>query len=152
MKKNSILFFLFLVIFLAAAILLISGSSVLLYSINEVPAGTPITWLGLFSLAAMIYLGIQNLQNPTSNIYQVLNWILRANILLAVLWVPICYFLAGNVSFNFSEKATFQGGQLAMRIFWIYTFSLIVLPILILFFHLIIRIFQSFRNNKKVGN
>lgn len=148
MKKDRILFFLFLIIFLASAILLITGSSVLVYSLNGVPAGTPITWLGLFSLAALVYLGFQNLRNPTNSTYRILNWILRANIILAVLWAPICYFLAGNASFNFSEKATFQGGQLAMRIFWIFTYTLAAIPILILIFHWLIALFRSIRNKR----
>ncbi|MUP41969.1 hypothetical protein [Christiangramia aestuarii] len=142
MKKDRILFFLFLLIFLVSATLLISGSSILVVSLLDVPAGTPITWLGLISLASMVYLGIRAIRHPETGIYKILNWILKLNILLAILWVPICYFLAGNLSFNFSEKATFQGGQLAMRIFWIFTYSLVATPLLLILFHYMISLFR----------
>ena len=151
MKKDKILFFLSLVLFLTAATLLIMGSSILVYSLNGIPAGTPITWMGLISLSALVYLGLPQLRHPKGSIYKVLNWILWASIVLAILWVPVCYLLAGNLSFNFSEKSTFQGGQQAMRIFWLFTYSLVVIPILLLLIHYLVSIFQYFRKKWKTG-
>lgn len=44
--------------------------------------------------------------------------LIRMVIVLGILWVPIAYLLAGNLSFSFSEKESFQGSQEAMKWFW----------------------------------
>ncbi len=151
MKKYRTLSFLFLLVFILVAYLLVTGSPVLTYALDEqdqIPLGTPITWIGLISLPTAVYFGIQNLRKPESNFYRFLNWILKITICLAILWAPICYLLAGNLSYSFTEKAEFQGGQLAMKIFWIFSYALAVIPILILIFHWMITLFRSIRNKR----
>jgi hypothetical protein len=56
---------------------------------------------------------------------------------LGFLWVPISFFLAGNLSFSFSEKGFFQGGQTAMKLFWSISFGIVFGAILILATYLI---------------
>jgi hypothetical protein len=56
--------------------------------------------------------------------------------------VPVSYLLAGNLSFSFSEKATFQGGQAAMRWFWRYSYGLAVLPLTVLLLDGLTRLFR----------
>ena len=134
-KKRRIWFMLSTTILIIAAVLLITGSSILGISLSDtsnVPLGTFITWLGIIALPLTIYFGIEKLRNPVSqkDKYVALLW--RGIFFLSIIWLPICYLLAGNISFSFSEKATFQGGQLAMQIFWYFTYFMAAAPLLIL--------------------
>jgi len=127
-------------VFLIALYLLATGSPLLTATLNEtngIPLGTFITWIGLLSLPTSIFLGVKQLRMPNSRFYQFLAIILKISILLAILWVPVSYLLAGNLSFSFSEKETFRGGQLAMIWFWRYAYGIVILPLGILIAHLI---------------
>ena len=75
---------------------------------------------------------------------------LKIMILLGILWVPISYLLAGNLSFSFSEKETFQGGQDAMRWFWRLSYGIGVGTILIIIAYWISLL--SKRNRPGSGN
>ena len=153
MKRPKFLIFLFLIIFLTVAILLISGSPVLTYSIGDkfiIPLGTPITWIGLLSFPILLFLSIKKIQTPNTKWYKTLRIILLINLILAFLWVPICFLLSGNISFTFSEKEQFQGGQLAMKIFWIFSYSLVIAPFLLLSLHWIKSIFENLKIRKKL--
>lgn len=70
----------------------------------------------MISLPLTMYWGIKELRNPSSKLYSFLSGFLKIIIALGILWVPISYLLAGNLSF--SEKETYQGGQDAMKWFW----------------------------------
>ena len=85
---------------------------------QTIPFGNLITWAGMISLPLTIYWGIKELRKPTTKLNKILAGFLKVVIILGILWVPISYLLAGNLSFSFSEKESFQGGQLAMRWFW----------------------------------
>lgn len=115
--------------------LLISGSSLLntrLDSNNFIPIGTLTTWIGMICLPLSVYWGIQEMRRPSRKETKILSLILRIIIVLGVLWVPISYGLAGNLSFSFSEKVTFQGGQAAMRWFWRLSYGIGIGTLLIL--------------------
>lgn len=134
MKNRKRWFIGSLVILAAAAFLLITGSSILVISISRtpfIPLGTFITWLGLISLPLSIYSGIGNLRDPSRRIDKYFASILTGLIILSVLWAPICYFLAGNFSFSFTEKGEFQGGQLAMSIFWYFSYFMAAAPVML---------------------
>jgi hypothetical protein len=77
--------------------------------------------------------------------YRRLSLVLKVAIGLAVLWVPISFALAGNISFNFSTKPGFQGGQEAMRIFWGYTYGIAIGAFLPLVGHWIYLLFSKFK-------
>ncbi|WP_345170291.1 hypothetical protein [Algibacter aquimarinus] len=127
MYKRKIYFFSSLIITLSTIIIFATGSSLLTLAINNsntIPLGTFITWVGLISLPMSIFWGIQELRKPTTNFNKFLSSFLKLIILLAILWVPISYLLAGNLSFNFSEKTVFQGGQTAMKCFWFLTYGI----------------------------
>lgn len=127
MNKVRILFFGFLVLFLVMLYLLLTGSKWLTYSLNEandLPLGTFITWAGMISFPLCIYWGVKPLRQPVHNFHKWLSWILKVVIVLALLWVPVSYGLSGTMSFNFSEKETFQGGQLAMQWFWRFSYGI----------------------------
>jgi hypothetical protein len=110
-----------MILTLSVIILLVTGSPLLTIAFDsdsKIPSGTLITWIGMISLPLTIYWGIEELRKPSSKLNRFLSGFLKFIIVLGILWVPISYLLAGNLSFSFSEKETFQGGQYAMRWFW----------------------------------
>ena len=142
MIQSKFYFFASLTIFIIVATLLITGSFVLtepLYNGSTIPMGTPLTWVGIMSLPLAIYFGIEQFRNPTKN-YRFLSPPLKFSLATAVLWVPVSYLLAGNLSFSFSEKEVFQGGQLAMKLFWGYTYGTVILPLILLIIHWILKL------------
>jgi hypothetical protein len=128
-----------LVIFLIIAALLASGSPLLLLPIGKhtsIPLGNLLTWLGMFALPLTAYWGINSMRNPSILIDRLLSNVLKLVLLMALLWLPISYLLAGNLSFTFTEKDEFQGGQLAMKVFWIINYCLPIATLLILLLNL----------------
>ena len=135
MNKRKIYFYSALILTLSVMILLVTGSSLLtmgLDSDKSIPFGTLITWTGMISLPFTIYWGIKELRKPSSKLNRILSGFLKTIIVLGILWVPISYLLAGNLSFSFSEKETFQGGQDAMRWFWRLSYGIGIGAILII--------------------
>ena len=121
MLRRKIYFYSALILTLSVIILLVTGSSLLTMALDSdqsIPFGTLITWTGMISLPLTIYWGIKELRKPSSKLNRFLSGFLKIIIALGILWVPISYLLAGNLSFSFTEKETFQGGQDAMRWFW----------------------------------
>jgi len=120
-NKRKTYFYTALILTLSVIILLVTGSSLLTMSLSSdqsIPLGTFITWAGMVSLPLTIYWSVKELRNPTKKINIILSAFLKIIIAFGILWVPIAYLLSGNLSFTFSEKNTFQGGQAAMRWFW----------------------------------
>jgi hypothetical protein len=135
MNKRKIYFYSALILTIGVMILLVTGSSLLtmgLDSDKSIPFGTLITWTGMISLPLTIYWGIKELRKPSSKLNRILSGFLKTIIALGILWVPISYLLAGNLSFSFSEKETFQGGQDAMRWFWRLSYGVGIGAILII--------------------
>ena len=121
MNRRKTYFYSTLFLTISVIILLATGSSLLTTALdknNSIPDGTLITWTGMISLPFTIYWGIKELRKPSNKLNTILSGFLKIIIILGILWVPISYLLAGNLSFTFSEKETFQGGQDAMRWFW----------------------------------
>ncbi|KPM31130.1 Hypothetical protein I595_2394 [Croceitalea dokdonensis DOKDO 023] len=86
-------------------------------------------WNDLITLNRI--LGLKAVRKPWSKLNKILSGILKLIILLGILWVPISYLLAGNLSFSFTERESFQGGQRAMRWFWGLSYGIGALLILI---------------------
>ena len=121
MNKRKVYFYSALILTLSVIILLVTGSSLLTIALDRdesIPVGTLMTWTGMISLPLTIYWGIKELRKPSSKLNRFLSGLLKIIIVLGILWVPLSYLLAGNLSFSFSEKETFQGGQDAMKWFW----------------------------------
>lgn len=121
MNRRKIWFISSLIVTFSVIIILITGSSLLTTALdksNSIPLGNFITWAGMISLPLTIYWGIGELRKPTRKLNRVLSKSLKTTLILAILWVPISYLLAGNLSFTFSERESFQGGQTAMKWFW----------------------------------
>lgn len=121
MNKRKIYFYCALILTICVIFILVTGSSLLTIALDShesIPFGTLITWTGMISLPVTIYWGIKELRKPSRKLNRILSGFLKVIIVLGILWVPISYLLAGNLSFSFSEKETFQGGQDAMKWFW----------------------------------
>ena len=148
MSVRRLLIVLSLTVFTVALILLLSGSKWLLISLSDtsnIPLGTFITWMGLISLPAIIFLGISRLYYPKNAVDKLFKKLIILTLIIAVLWVPVSYLLAGNISFTFGEKVSFQGGQTAMKWFWIFTYTI---PGLSLFVFLLFGIVSAFRRKE----
>lgn len=134
MKKRTIGLLVSLIIFAISLYLLVTGSSVLTLSLSDIsyiPLGTFITWLGMIALPFIFYFSIRGFHQPQTKTGKVFALLLKTLIFLAVLWIPISYLLAGNMSNTFTEKGEFQGGQLAMKIFWINSYFTAAAPIVL---------------------
>lgn len=137
MNRKTIFIASLLTFFITAA-LLVSGSSLLIRSIytdSDVPLGTFIVWAGLIALPLTMYSGIKRLADPDNEMDRYFSLVFRFLILLALFWVPVSFLLAGNLHFTFSNTDSFQGGQLAMKIFWIFSYSLVISPFILLFIY-----------------
>ncbi|MBO6607321.1 hypothetical protein [Psychroserpens sp.] len=148
MSARRLLFILALIVFVVTLVLLVTGSKWLVISLSDtqnIPSGTFITWLGLIALPASIILGINGLYFPKNKRDRLFKKIMLFAVILAILWVPISYLLAGNLSFSFTEKAVFQGGQDAMHWFWRYTYGI---PIFSLGTFLLYGILSAFRKKE----
>ncbi len=127
MNRRQIYFFSALIVTLGTIILLVTGSSILTMALDSnqsIPFGTLITWAGMISLPLTLYWGAKDLRKPTGKLNSILSGFLKVLIILGIFWVPISYLLAGNLSFSFSEKETFQGGQVAMKWFWYLSYGI----------------------------
>jgi len=143
---RKIYFWSALMLTLTVIILLVTGSPLLTISLNRekmIPFGTLITWAGMVALPFSIFWGVKELRKPSNQINRILSGFLKIVILLGILWVPISYLLAGNLSFTFTEKATFQGGQLAMRWFWILSYGIGIGSMLIITVYWISSLFRK---------
>jgi len=152
MDKRKIYFYSAVILTIGVITLLVTGSSLLTMALNSdktIPFGTIITWIGMISLPLTIYWGIKELRKPSSKLNRILSGLLKTIIVLGILWVPISYLLAGNLSFSFTEKETFQGGQDAMRWFWRLSYGIGIGAILIIFTYWISLLFKK---NKTVAN
>ena len=150
MKKRKLWFWGSLVVLISAVFLLITASPLLTISLSEnsnVPLGTFITWFGFISLPFTLYFGLHGLREPEGKWDTFLSDVLKGFIILALLWAPLCYLLAGNISYSFTERSEFQGGQLAMQIFWYFSYFMAAGPLLLLLIYGISSLFK--RKNKK---
>ena len=150
MKKSKIFFYLSLAVFFFSLYLLVSASSLLTYSMgpeDTVPLGSFITWAGLIALPMSLYWGSVKFRMPEGTFYKVLSSTLKITILLALLWLPISYGMAGNMNFNFGQSPSFQGGQTAMKIFWFISFTIPSITLVLFLLHLLIPLFNSRAKN-----
>lgn len=87
------------------------------------PLGTIISWLGIIVLSSFFYLVFPSTQKTA--FVAVLKNILKINVLLGFFWGLISFVLAGNWTFQFTNKQ-------ANFLFWmIITASIVLLPVFI---------------------
>lgn len=146
MNKRQTYFYSALILTLSVIILLASSSSLLTLTLDNkqtIPLGTFITWAGMISFPLTLYWGVKELRKPSKRLNSILSAFLKIIIVLGILWVPLSYLLAGNISFTFSEKETFQGGQVAMRWFWRLSYGIGIGAILIIIIYWISILFRK---------
>lgn len=144
--RSRIWFYTFLFVSMISLFLLVTGSSLLTLALDRsdrIPLGTFITWAGMISLPLTLYWGCRELRNPTTTLNIILAGSLKVIILLGILWVPISYLLAGNLSFSFSDKETFIGGQTAMKWFWCLSYGIGIGTLFIWIIYLLAIIFRK---------
>lgn len=95
------------------------------------------------------YWGVKELRKPTTKLNKILSGCLKMIIILGILWVPLSYGFAGNLSFTFSEKESFQGGQTAMKWFWRLSYGIGIGTVVIWLLYGIVLLFKG---NKTVAN
>jgi hypothetical protein len=152
MTKRKIYFYGSLILTLSVIVLLVTGSPLLNMALDNdksIPFGTLITWTGMISLPLTIYWGIKEMRQPSGKLNRILSGFLKIILILGILWVPISYLLAGNLSFSFSEKETFQGGQDAMRWFWRLSYGIGIGAVLILSTYWISLLFKKVKSVAK---
>lgn len=150
MNKVNIGFYSALIVIGSVFLLLYSGSSVLTVGLDKkdtIPLGTFITAAGIVSVPLAIILGVSKLRNPEGAFYTFLAKALKIMLFCALMWIPVSYFLSGNLSFNFTGKDTFRGGQLGMKWFWYYSYTIVTIPIVIWLTHCILSLFQWIKKN-----
>jgi len=152
MGNRKIRLFTALAIVVFTILLLVTGSPLLTVALDRsdsIPLGTFITWAGLIALPLTVYYGVQELRAPTTRVNKILSLSLKSVLLLAFLWVPLSYALAGNLSFSFSEKVTFQGGQTAMKWFWRLSYTVAIVPILVLLVYWVSALFSRLMSTEE---
>ncbi len=135
MRKQKLWFFGSLIVLLTVIVLLLTASNLLTFSLSDdpyIPLGTFITWAGIIAFPLTIYWGMDNWRKPVGRAERILSSLLKFQIVLATLWLPICFALSGNMAFTFVEKENFQGGQSAMRLFWYFNYFMGVAPLFLL--------------------
>lgn len=146
MNKRTVYFFTFLLLTLLGLVLLVTGSSLLTVAVdskNTIPLGTFITWVALMSLPLTVFWSSVVFRKPSTRFQKMLSGALKIIIALAVLWLPLSFLLSGNWAFNFSERATFQGGQTAMKLFWYLCYGIPIFTLIILLLHGISFVFKG---------
>ncbi len=150
MKKPKIYFFLSLCLFFLCAFLLVTASPALEYPLGEndtIPLGSFITWAGLIAMPMSIYWGSVKFRTPEGTFYKVLSTCLKVTILLALLWLPISYGLAGNMNFNFGQGSSFRGGQTAMKLFWSLSKGIPIASIFLFTLHLAVSVYRRINSD-----
>lgn len=105
-------------------VLLLSGSHLLAQPVFEgspLPVGSLAAWMSLSMFPLSIILGIRYIRKPISRVYRFYRQAFVLNVLLGILWGPVCFLLAGNWAFAFSDQGIFRGSDTAFRVFVSYT-------------------------------
>lgn len=154
--KAKTLIYVSSVILVFCLFLLITGSPILgtpLVNKTTFPSGTLISWIGIIALTITIYLVFILLRRSTSSNYMILSYALRSIVIFAALWGLIGFLLAGNWAFIFQNHDEFTGSIEASRLFWIYTASLVLIPVLlILIFSLRIMSEKFLKRSKQISD
>lgn len=153
MKNRKLYLFAALFVILISMGLLVSGSPLLTLGLDEadtVPLGTFTTWAGLIALPVAVYFSVKVLREPSGKWYGFLSGFLKFIALLAVLWVPISYLLAGNMSFSFSSANDgFRGSPLAYVWFKRFTLGIVYGALAALVFHWVTRLIMGMKSRLK---
>ena len=105
-------------------VLLLSGSHLLALPVIEgspLPVGNLAAWLCLSMFPLSVLVGIRLIRKPVSRVYRFYRQAFVIYALLGMIWGLLCYLLAGNWAFAFSDHGLFRGSDTAFKIFVSYT-------------------------------
>ncbi len=133
MKAKAILY-LSSIILVSCLFLIVTGSPILnvpLYKGSAFPLGTIVSWIGLTALTSTIYLAFNKIYRASNSAHKKIRIAFGGIVILAFSWILIGFLLAGNWAFTFQNHDEFRGSIEASRYFWIFTASLVLLPVLL---------------------
>lgn len=96
-----------------------------LFGAEYFPVGSVIAWICILAYNLLLQIFLK--RNTSLNLYKVYKFVLRFQLLSVCLWLPMSYVLSGNWSF------TFRNRPFAFYAWLVYTLSLILIPLLLLF-------------------
>lgn len=144
MKYRKIYFYVSLSLFVCGLILLFIFPSVLLIPFNnENPIGNILLWPMVVAYPMSIFFGFKSLLNPKNEIEIVFSRIIKSLILLCLLWMPINYLIAGNLSFNFNGTYYVFAKISKQDIFWDYNYFIAGAPFSFLVLYSLYRWFAN---------
>lgn len=131
--------------FIGATIPMIMGAKILLYPLVKepyFPFGNLLTAIGLIGFSGMFYFGIYSLYFPLSKREKIFSKLIKIAVALSILWIPVGYLLSGNLSNSFNGTDLI-GSVPKSTLFWIYTYGIIVFPIVVVCSFYISKLFKN---------
>jgi hypothetical protein len=112
--------------------------------------GTLVSWIGLISVTFTIYLAFNKIHHSNNSFHRIIRIVSGSIVVLALFWGLIGFLFAGNWAFTFQNHDEFRGSIEASRYFWIFTATLILLPVLLfLILWLLLLIKRSFKRSEQ---
>ncbi|MHC1732664.1 MAG: hypothetical protein AB9888_11650 [Bacteroidales bacterium] len=145
--------YLSLIIFVSCLFLIVTGSPILnvpLFKESAFPLGTIVSWIGLIAFTFTIYLISNKIHRANISVHKIIRIAFGSTVILALLWGLIGFLFAGNWAFTFQNHDAFRGGIEASRCFWIFTSTLVLMPVLLfLVLVLMLLIKKSFKRTEQ---
>jgi hypothetical protein len=114
--------------------------------------GTIVSWIGLIAFTFTMYLAFNKIHRANNSIHRIIKSIFGSIVILAFLWGLIGFLFAGNWAFTFQNHDEFRGSIEASRYFWIFTASLVLLPVILFLINwllLLLLIKRSFKRSEQ---
>lgn len=110
-----------------------------------VPLGNALFWVALIAFPIFLEAASSGFGKAYPWWYGKVRIGFKAALALAVLWWPVSYGLSGNFANNFSPSDTFVGGEVASRIFWGYSYAVVLVPLTLWLVRMVLSLLGSFR-------
>lgn len=151
--RRKMIFATSVLLLMAAGTLLLTNAALLYEPLLRepfFPAGTLVAWAGIIALPTSIYFGLKRIRRPGSRISRTFSSLLKFIIVLCWLWGPIGYLFSGSFSFVFEDENSFPGGILTAEYFWIFTFFVVLLPLIFLVTYLLYRLLVTIFRDRQL--
>lgn len=122
LSKKLFIVSLILIIIFFLTVFLLKGEWLTIGIGADFPVGTLISWLFVVAFSTLFLLVINQRTLDRTELFLV--FILKFNLVLAVVWGLVSFLLSGNWAFNFN-------GGMRFTIWIYYTASVIVIPIIV---------------------
>lgn len=115
-----------------------------------IPAGTLISWTGLVALPLSALSGIKKIWKPVTAVEKGFRIALILCIVMSLAWGVAGYVLADNWSYVFTNQEEFRGSDRAAILFFRYTLTVVIIPLISLLVYSLYCI--SSRVRRKIRN